>query len=314
MKQWLAYFLGWVLGAVFIYLAFAGQNFEEIFEHIQSADYRWPILIVVMSLGVHFVRAWRWKILIDPLGFQASVWTCFLGLMVGYLVNLGIPRLGELTRCAVVQKRTKASFAELLGTVISERAVDVACLLLAFLLAVALQWQKVASLTMMFADVFLQKVYQSVPLLFAAIALFGLLVFFLHKIKFLQKITSKFSSLGKGLLSITTLKNPLLFLGLTLATWLAYFLMTYLWFFSFKESESLSPLAGLVFMTFGSLGRSLPIQGGGVGAYHFVFTQIALLYGVSESVGLAMATLNHGLQIAYYVIVGTVCAVWVAAK
>ncbi len=308
MKHWLSHTIGWLLGLFFIYLAFRNQDFETIYSSIQTADYRWPMLILAISIGVHFIRAWRWAMLIEPLGQRVSVYHCFLGIMVGYVVNLGVPRLGELTRCAVVQKNNPLPFTSLLGTVITERAVDIACLLLAFGMAVALQWQKVADLTLVFISSFWQKIYHSLPFLVGFVIMVGLALYWFWKIRLLKKTASKLANIWSGVCSVLQLRRPVLFLFLTLVVWCAYFFMTYLWFFSFKESEGLPLVAGLVFMTFGSLGRSLPIQGGGIGAYHYVFTQVALIYGISQSVGLAMATLNHGLQIIYYLVVGTLCA------
>ena len=87
-----------------------------------------------------------------------------------------------------------------------------------------------------------------------------------------------------------------LFLLYTFLIWLGYYLMTYFWFFVFKETSVLTWGACLSILTIGTIGRSVPIQGGGMGAYHFLVTSVVVIYGLSEEWGKALSTLIHAGQ------------------
>jgi len=157
----------------------------------------------------------------------------------------------------------------------------------------------------------LQKIlvinYWQLALLVGATFLMVLFLFFLTK-SFLKKHNEKVLTFIKGVLqgivSILYLKQKGAFLLHTLFIWSTYFLMTYLWFFAFEATANLTMGAGLSMMVIGSLGRLVPVQGGGIGAYHFLFQQGMLIYGVGETYGLMLALVIHGFQSVYYLVVG----------
>ncbi len=313
-KKWALYGLTWVVAGVFVYLALRRQDLGELWDTLKQADYTWVAIITVVSFGVHWIRAWRWAMLLEPLGFRPAVGWCFLAIMSGYLANLAVPRLGELTRCATLQKGYRLEFAALLGTVVTERAIDMSCLMLVFLLALAIQYQKLMGLTTMLGEAALLKIQTYWLSVLLAMVLASVLLWGLRRQGWGRWLWDKLLKTKQGIVTVGKLRQPTLFWILTTLIWLCYFLTTYLWFFSYSQTADLSPLTGLVFMTFGSLGRTLPIQGGGIGAYHYIFAQVAMLYGVPQTIANAMAILNHGLQTVYYLVVGAFCVGWVAWK
>ena len=315
-KKTASYIFFWGLGFLLLYLAFRNQDLGEIWETFKSADLTWAGVVLLISIFSHFIRAFRWRLLIKPLGYTPSIWELFVGLLFGYFVSSAIPRLGEVSRCIAVNRTQKVPFTPLLGTVVTERIIDIFCLFIVVLLALVVEYdvlhqfyfQEVhAGLSTWFISNFNEiRVFGITFILVGTLAL-ALIISkwkIIKKILWVRKVLTFTLKISRGIFSIFRMKDRIAFLAFTLIIWICYFLMTYLWFFSFQESSHLSLGAGLALMVIGSVGRSLPIQGNGLGAYHFLFTKGALLYGISEIHSLTLATMIHGLQTIYYLIVG----------
>ena len=104
-----------------LWLAFRGQNLEQIVYDLKNANYLWVLASVLVSILAHYARALRWNMLIQPLGFKPSNSNTFHAVMVGYLANLAVPRMGEVSRCGVLNRTDKIPLNNLIGTVIVER-------------------------------------------------------------------------------------------------------------------------------------------------------------------------------------------------
>src|SRR5947209_15775044 len=88
---------------------------------------------LILLLIAHYSRALRWKILMEPMGYHPSNFNTFAAVMIGYLVNAGVPRLGEVVKCTLLARYEKVRADRLVGTIVMERAVDVVCLALIFM-------------------------------------------------------------------------------------------------------------------------------------------------------------------------------------
>jgi len=134
------FFLG--LGILFVWLTVNDINQEQwqhIKESIRQARH-WLILPAFLLLFIsHYSRALRWKILMEPLGYKPSTFNTFAAVMIGYLVNAGVPRLGEVVKCTLLSRYEKVRADRLVGTIVMERAVDVVCLLMVFIAALIFQ-------------------------------------------------------------------------------------------------------------------------------------------------------------------------------
>jgi len=64
------YILGVALGVGLLYFAFKDMNFQALQENLSNGNYLWLILSLIVSLGSHYVGAWRWKMLIEATGKQ----------------------------------------------------------------------------------------------------------------------------------------------------------------------------------------------------------------------------------------------------
>jgi len=311
----LKYVLFGSLGVGLFIIALGSQDLSQVWDTLMTADYFWLVPILGISLISNLARAIRWQMLLQPLGLLPSLRNAFAALMFGYLVNYALPRFGEISRCAALKKTDGLDFQPVFGTVAMERLVDIICLFLLLLITFWVEYDMVMSLY--------QK--QVLPAIGAkaegtdwgsrlkiAIAIFTLAIALLgwfgrkrwSRMPILKKATGFVSKVWQGFTAIRKMKRKGWYLALTAFIWFSYFLTTYLWFFSFPDTASLPARAGLLLMVAGTLGKTLPIQGGGMGAYHFLVGQGLLLYGVGGVHSAAMAILIHGSQTIYHLLVG----------
>ncbi len=257
---------------------------------------------------VYIFRVLRWQMLIKAIGYDSNFFNVFSALSIGYFVSFVVPRLGEVTRCLSVKKHSQIPFMELLGTVIIERIVDLISLLIVLILTLILQFDQVI---VFFHSTVFYPLYNGIVLkiingnnilliiILVTIALACLLFFYFRKYilerspKFILQFIKGFK---EGLVSITKLRQKKLFMLYTILIWICYYFMTYFWLFVFKETSVLGWGACLTILSIGTIGRSVPIQGGGMGAYHFLVEKVVVLYGVGGLFGKTLATLIHAGQ------------------
>ncbi|MBA3704392.1 MAG: flippase-like domain-containing protein [Bacteroidetes bacterium] len=302
------YILLLFIGLYLSWLFFNGLNINELTQTIRTGNFSWFYLVMLVSVLVYVIRVLRWQMLIRATGHETPFLTAFSALSIGYFVNFAVPRLGEITRCLSVKKYSDIPFMKLLGTVIVERVVDIISLLIVLLLTILLQFNQTIEF---FRENVFHPLYNGIivkiingnnTLLITAmitIMLAAFLLFYFRKytIKRSPKIILQFiKSFKDGLVSITKLERKKTFVLYTFLIWVCYFLMTYFWFFVFKETSVLGWGACLTILSIGTVGRSIPIQGGGMGAYHFLVQQVVVLYGIGGLLGKTLATLIHAGQ------------------
>lgn len=298
-----------MIGLALLWLAFRGVDIRSTLNELRETNIFWVLLSVLASLIAFTSRARRWNMLIKPSGYSPSLYRTSIALMIGYLANLAIPRLGEVTRCGTLSKSEKIPFDLLLGTVIVERALDVICLLLCVLMTAAITYDRLGNFLNenLFKPIGekLSNLARSPYFYFFILAVIILIIIVrISKKKnkpgaakpgFADKIASLLKGIVEGLRSIGKLKSPTAFLFHTILIWLMYFLMSYICFFALPATSGLGLEAGLFVLVVGGMGMSAPVQGG-IGAYHILVSQGLLLYGISYEHGLAFATLMHSSQ------------------
>ena len=300
------------IGIGMLWLAFKGVSLENTIHEIAKANFFWLAVSIFVSLIAFYSRALRWNMLIEPLGYKPSPMNTSASLMIGYLANLAVPRLGEVTRCGSLSNAEKIPFDSLLGTVIIERIIDVICLLLLIVLVAILEFERLGNF--LNDNIYIPltnklSVIYNHPFitLTIAIALAGLIYFLLKRNNKAGGITEKISKLAKGVLggidTVRKLKNPVGFILHTILIWTMYFLMSYLCFFSLEATAHLSWEAGLFVLVVGGMGMSAPVQGG-IGAYHLLVSQGLVLYGVTPEHGITFATLMHTSQTVVVIVLG----------
>lgn len=299
-----------------MFFAFRGMNINKIIQGILHADIFWIVVSGMISIIAFIVRAHRWNLLIEPLGYSPSLKNTTYSLMAGYFANLAFPRLGEVSRCGALSKAEEIPFNKLLGTVIVERIIDVISLLICILLTAALEYKRLGNFfTEKIFDPLKEKIQSltNSPLLIT-VAVLILVVVLAATFYFYKKNTRKGPGSGinkivkgfiDGLRSVGNLKRPGLFIFQSAFIWVLYFLGVYIALFAFPFTSGLGAGAALFLLVAGGIGMSAPVQGG-IGAYHLLVKEGLILYGLSAENGLAFAFTLHGLQLLLVIALGTV--------
>jgi len=257
----------------------------------------------------------RWNMLIRPLGYKPHLKNTFAAVSIAYFANLAIPRLGEVSRCAVISKYDNAPVSKIFGTVIIERIIDAFTLLLILTMTVVLQYRVLDEFTHTYVidplkgklDALSHSGTEFYLLIGLSVVVIILLAYFgiklLRKMHFYDKLKNIVKELIEGIRTIEKVDHKGWFLFHSVFIWVMYYLMTYVCFFCFDSTANLGMLAALSVLVFGSIGFAAPVQGG-FGAYHAMVTQTLLLYGISRPDGLAYAILTHTSQTLAMIVFG----------
>lgn len=316
LKKVLQFSIPLLLGVLILWLVFRGQDMDSIKSTLAAARYEWIIASGVAALVAHLLRALRWSMLMEPLGEKPSLFLSFNAVMVGYLANLALPRMGEITRCGAVARKTKLPVNGLFGTVIIERAVDLVLLVVITLLTVLfnlkLLGQPLLNMTERLANFKLLGlalwIYPLVLLPACVLALYFYRKKLSHRLQhpFFIKLKGFVRGLWAGIKSVKSLRQPALFALYSVGIWVCYYFMTYFCVFAFSSTEMLNSNEGLLILVAGSFGFVAPVQGG-IGAYHAVISKLlTVLPGrdISMADALSFATLTHAAQTLLIIIVG----------
>lgn len=304
------------VGILLLWIAFRTVNFKALVSDLKGANYYWLILSTLFGLFGYLSRARRWIILINPLGYNPKYWNTFHSMMSGYMANLALPRIGEITRCVALGKKEKIPVDQLIGTVVIERTIDFISLLiimfgLFFTSGSRIREYLNASIIVPFREKVL-SVFGAAWILWAiviglsAISLYLLFRYKkeLRKIKFFSKMFDLAHGVINGLKTISKLKRNWEFIFHTIFIWLNYALMTWIVVFCLESTSHLSFANSIFILVVGGLAMSAPVQGG-IGAYHyFVSRGIAFVGGVSIEDGSAYAILTHESQLVLILILG----------
>lgn len=302
------------IGIALLYWAFHKMDMSEVLSALKNANYTWVLAAFLCGVLSHLSRAIRWRYLLEPMGYQVSVKHSFLAVMSGYLMNYIVPRLGEVSRCAMVNRTDKVPFEKLIGTVVVERIVD---LLMTALISAAILFTQYDLLAG-----FISNLTGSTPgygLIFLAVAiLIVLLAVFLLILKnraalsknpVMAKLFAFWDGILEGLTSILSLKKVGRFLFHSFFIWTMYFMMSWLVFYSIPGTSMLGIKAGLTVLLAGTLAIIIPVPGG-VGTFHTIVPAALLLYGVSEVDGLTYALISHSTQMLMIFLIGGISLFW----
>lgn len=316
--QILKFFGFLAVGILLLWLAFRTVNFSKLRDDLIGADYSWILLSLLFGFIAYLSRARRWVILIKPLGHHPGFWNTFHSLMLGYLANLALPRVGEITRCVALGKKEKIPVDQLLGTVVVERTIDLFSLLTIMVALLLTSGSSIKEyLNKAIIIPFREKVlsvFGSVWILWAVLIVLSLVTLWLlvkykrelRRIRFFSKMFDIARGVLNGLKTILKLKNNKEFIFHTVFIWLNYALMTWVVVFSLESTSHLSFWNSIFILVIGGLAMSAPVQGG-MGAFHyFVSRGIAFVEEVSIEDASAYAILTHESQLILVLILGAV--------
>jgi len=322
LKKLIQYGIILGIGGVFLFFVFRDTNWNALFEKMAAANFSWLLLGVVISILSHWIRAYRATQLYEAMHFKVSTTHSFYAVLVGYMMNYIIPRAGEISRCAALSKTDDLPLEKSLGSVVTERIVDMVLLMIILGIIFLMQFDLISDFitkTLSNSNVENGKDVTNWKLIALGIlAGFGALVFIFRRklvqTKLFIRIFGLIQGFGDGLLSIRHVRNPLQFILLSIAIWVGYILMMYFCLFAMEPTSHLSFADCLIVFAIGTIGIVLPAPGAGAGTYHFFVMQSLLLFGVAKEDGIAYATMVHGIQMIVLLILGAIASVLVVAQ
>lgn len=260
-----------------------------------SVDVFWILVVLLAFMVSNLSRAHRWLLLLRGIGMRARFGPAFWTIMLGYLANLFVPRIGEVIRGAVFGRYEKIPVEKVLGTIVVDRAMDVLSLLFAVVLALVLQFNILYGYLLdNLGAARLNSMYIAIVLVVGGGALLVLWVFRrrVKRTALFVRLKNVLIGFITGLKSIRKLDNIPLFLAHTVVIWIMYYLMTYLCFKAFVPTEDLGTLAALMTFVFGGLGIVFPSPGG-MGTYHAMVMAALALYGIASEDAFSFANILY---------------------
>ena len=251
------------------------DKWDEFRNSLRNANYWLLIPVFVILIASHWLRALRWKILMEPMWYRPATMNTFFAVMIGYLANLAFPRLGEVLKCTILARYEKVPAEKLVGTIVAERAVDVVSLAIVFILTLISQYDILAVYGQELIGQLLDKggSISMSALLIAA----GILIVLIVAIRVWFK---QFAHLGivimmkkiiagiwEGLMSIRYLKRKGIFILYSIGIWFLYTAGTWVGLLATSGTAHLGWGEGLSVLAFGSIG--MIVTPGGIGAYAF---------------------------------------------
>ncbi len=296
-----------------------GQYQIDLFKIIKnvfrSASWFYLILSLIASLLGHVLRSFRWRMMLQSMGYEPKISNTFFAVVIMYMANMALPRLGEVMRCEVIRRYENIPLEKSLGSMLTERLIDVLCLLVLGFIMILLQYTLVYKF-------FSEQVLGSSTdgnynglILKASIAIFLMVAFVFVFIKYIKNGQSKFAvkvktivlGLIDGIVSVRKVKNKFLFLIYTVSIWSAYVFTVYFCLKAVPETSILTLNTAITCLFFGSL-AIVAVQGG-LGVYPLVIGKVLLLYNITESIGYANGWLSWIVQTALILVLGFVCMI-----
>ena len=317
VKAVIQYLFFLALGFVLLWLSFRKLNINLLWQEIKHADYQWLLLALIFAVLSHITRAARWNLMINSMGYKTRLSTTFFAVMVGYMANTAVPRMGEFMRCGVLSKKENIPFNALFGTVISERLFDMLVLLLIIFLVVLFQIDVVGGFLGKIFEPSFHSISENITLLailvlvviISFILVLWLMYRFREKIKqlsFYSKLRLFIDGFWNGIKTVLKMKQKWLFLFYTFLIWLFYALMTWIPLKMFSETGNLTFFDGVTLLAVSSLGMVAPVPGG-IGAYHIITKSFLFkVYGINQIVAGSFAAVNHAGQTLLNVFTGIV--------
>lgn len=283
----------------YVFSLFTPEQTDEIVVHFKNANYTFVVLAVLLSVLSHFVRAYRWSFMLEPLGYRPRLANNFMAISIAYLMNLFIPKSGELSRAVIINKYEKVPVNKALGTIIIERVVDLILLLMFTVVALFLEY-----------DVLYNYLIEIVPVkklfILGAILLFlfGVFLLFLKysKSELNQKIRKFMLGIKEGILTIFNMKRKWAFIFHSFLIWALYIASFYLSTLALEETSTIAIGTLIICFVVGSF--SFAFTNSGFGSYPAAIMAILLVFGIDKELGFAFGWIVWTSNIAYILIAG----------
>ncbi len=291
--------------------AIPADKWDDFILSFRTANFWLLIPVFLILSGSHIFRALRWKMLLEPMGYKPKLPNTFFAVMIGYLANLAVPRLGEVLKCTLLSKYEKIPVEKLVGTIVIERAIDVVCLATVFLLAFIVQnsvfvqaYEHVKTM-MQFQpsehNDLLGNIFKYALLALVIIAIIYFIVSGKYK-QLIIKIVSIAKGVVEGLVSVKNMQNKVSFIGYTIGIWVMYILGTWIGLSATQGSAGLGITTAISALAFASIG--MIVTPGGIGSYAILLAKVLEFNGIDYQIGYANGTLQWFAQFLIVVCVG----------
>lgn len=298
IKKILKIIIPLILGGFLVWYSLTIVSPSELIQYFKDANYWWIALGLVFGILSHLSRAYRWKFLLEPLGYKPKFLNSTLAVLVAYLMNIFLPRAGEVTRAAVMSNYEKIPFEKGFGTIVAERIADLIMMLIIISITLLIQFDFIWEL--------LSKDFNPVKSIISLLLSVGFFVgLFLYikkgKSKFALKIKKFFLGLKDGVLSIFNMKNKWAFIFHTVFIWGMYVAMFWA---TIPAVNGLEVPVGGVLIGFIAGGLSIAATNGGVGLYPVAVASALALFGVDKITGNAFGWIMWTAQTAMIIVFG----------
>ncbi len=306
LKKFIQYIILLAIGILLIYLSFRKTNIspKDLLITFQNTNILWISLSLLITFFSHIVRAYRWNYLLENYNYKTDLFTASASVFIGYLANYGLPRMGEVSRCAIVSKYNKIPFDTALGTVLAERIIDLLLMFIVFLFILFFQYQDIQTLLNTYILHPISQKFSTQQLLISSI-LFTLVVILLWIINkklrpnkssasFFTKILFVIKNLTQPMLNIHKIKRPFAFWLWSIGIWILYFLSMYTCSLALDETKHLGVMKMMILFLFGTIG--VIVTPGGIGSYHFLITELLLFYNIQNAPAVTFPWLIWGTQ------------------
>ena len=300
LKAIIPIFLG-ILIVFILYKSTTAKDRELILIYIKEADYFWVFVSLFFALLSHISRAYRWKFLLEPLGYKPKFANSFMAVMIAYFANLGIPRSGEVLRATTMTAYEGIPFEKGFGTIVAERMADLVMSFIIIGIALIAQYDIITG-------IIVARIPEN-PYTLALLGLIALVLFILFyrllrtsKNKFVLKIKTFFDGLKDGIISIFNMKRKWAFIFHTVFIWVMYVMMFYVVFLSLDETKDINIGATLTSFVTGSF--TIAATNGGIGFYQLAMKETLHLFGYTKNVGLAFGWIMWSAQTLMTIIIG----------
>ncbi|MEZ4876226.1 MAG: lysylphosphatidylglycerol synthase transmembrane domain-containing protein [Flavobacterium sp.] len=305
IRKWLSILVPLFIGIGIIYYQFSTLTLEEIDKikiSFQKANYFYIFLSLIIACVGYWSRAYRWKYSLHHLGYQTKFYNNFFTVSVSYLVNLTVPRSGEVSRAALLKKYENIPFDKAFGTIVAERIVDLAIFFLFVFIGFLLQFDKLNRF-LIDKNVSLKTIgiFSTVGLV---LFIFFILIWIYAEWKIIKKLKKRLAGLTEGMTTIFKMKDKWKYLFHSFFIWFSYLSMFYVSIFALPETSNISFDIVIMGFIFGSL--AIGFSNGGLGAYPFSIALVLSLYGISTESGTAFGWLVWTSQTLLTIVLGLV--------
>ena len=303
--KWLTVLIPLLIGIGIIYYQFNTLTADEIQKikiSFQKANYYYILLSLIIACFGYWLRAYRWKFALNHLGYETKFFNNFFTVSVAYLVNLTVPRSGEITRAALLKKYENVPFDKAFGTIVAERIVDLFIFLLFVFIGFVSQFDTIYQF-LISNNVSLQSLIIT-GIIGVLLFIIFVLIWIYAEWKIILKLKNKLSGLIEGISTIYTMKDKWKYIFHSFFIWFSYLMMFYVAIFALPETTDISFDIVIMGFIFGSL--AVGFSNGGLGAYPFSIALIFSLYGITKDVGTAFGWLVWASQTILTILLGLV--------